>query len=178
MDIQHSLTVLIAPHCVTATILQSFSGVWVMKPAAEATSRLAMMLPKKLDSRPVHYEGTRDEKAYGGNCFSDLYSKMYPGIKWMDEHVNSFDKPMFICEYAHAMGNAIGNLKEYWESIESYTFTIGGAIWDWVDQAIYEPNEIKKGIYRLHTGYDFPGPHQGNFCSNGIIPEPVRNRRN
>ena len=125
---------------------------------------------KKLDSRPVHYEGTRDEKAYGGNRFSDLYSKMYPGMKWMDEHVNSFDKPMFICEYAHAMGNAIGNLKEYWESIESSTSTIGGAIWDWVDQAIYEPNEIKKGIYRLHTGYDFPGPHQGNFCSNGIIP--------
>lgn len=91
-------------------------------------------------------------------------------MKWMDEHVNSFDKPMFICEYAHAMGNAIGNLKEYWESIESSTSTIGGAIWDWVDQAIYEPNEIKKGIYRLHTGYDFPGPHQGNFCSNGIIP--------
>ena len=77
---------------------------------------------------------------------------------------------MFICEYAHAMGNAIGNLKEYWQSIESSSSTIGGAIWDWVDQAIYEPHEIKKGIYRLHTGYDFPGPHQGNFCSNGIVP--------
>lgn len=75
-----------------------------------------------------------------------------------------------MCEYAHAMGNAIGNLKEYWESIEGSTATIGGAIWDWVDQAIYEPHEIKKGIYRLHTGYDFPGPHQGNFCSNGIVP--------
>lgn len=125
---------------------------------------------KKLDTRPVHYEGTRDGKSYGGNRFSDLYSKMYPGMKWMDEHVNSFSKPMFICEYAHAMGNAIGNLKEYWQSIESSTSTIGGAIWDWVDQAIYEPNEMKQGIYRLHTGYDFPGPHQGNFCSNGIIP--------
>ena len=125
---------------------------------------------KLLDNRPVHYEGTRDGKAFGGNRFSDLYSKMYPGMKWMDEHVNSFDKPMFICEYAHAMGNAIGNLKEYWESIELSTSTIGGAIWDWVDQAIYEPHEIKQGIYRLHTGYDFPGPHQGNFCSNGIIP--------
>ena len=125
---------------------------------------------KKLDARPVHYEGTRDGKSYGGNRFSDLYSKMYPGMKWMDEHVNSFDKPMFICEYAHAMGNAIGNLKEYWQSIESSSSTIGGAIWDWVDQAIYEPKEMKQGVYRLHTGYDFPGPHQGNFCSNGIIP--------
>ena len=125
---------------------------------------------RRLDSRPIHYEGTRDGKEFGGNRFSDLYSKMYPGMKWMDKYVNSFDKPMFICEYAHAMGNAIGNLKEYWQSIESSSSTIGGAIWDWVDQAIYEPHEIKKGIYRLHTGYDFPGPHQGNFCSNGIIP--------
>ena len=127
---------------------------------------------KRLDTRPVHHESTRDGKEYGGNRFSDLYSKMYPGMDWMEKYVNSFDKPMFICEYAHAMGNAIGNLKEYWESIESSNSTIGGAIWDWVDQAIYEPREILDGTYegRLHTGYDFPGPHQGNFCSNGIIP--------
>ncbi len=127
---------------------------------------------KRLDPRPVHHESTRDGKEYGGNRFSDLYSKMYPSMEWMDQYVNSFDKPMFICEYAHAMGNAIGNLKEYWESIESSNSTIGGAIWDWVDQAIYEPKDILNGTYegRLHTGYDFPGPHQGNFCSNGIVP--------
>ena len=97
---------------------------------------------KKLDSRPVHYEGTRDGKSYGGNRFSDFYSKMYPSMDWMDEHVSAFGKPLFVCEYAHAMGNAIGNLKEYWESIEGSTATIGGAIWDWVDQAIYEPQKI------------------------------------
>ncbi len=125
----------------------------------------------KLDPRPIHYEGTRDGKEWGGNRFSDLYSKMYPGMEWMDRYVNSFDKPMFICEYAHSMGNALGNLPEYWESIEGSTTVVGGAIWDWVDQAIYEPKEIKAGTYhgRLHTGYDFPGPHQGNFCSNGIV---------
>lgn len=78
-------------------------------------------------------------------------------MDWMDEHVSAFEKPLFVCEYAHAMGNAIGNLKEYWESIEGSKATIGGAIWDWIDQAIYEPYEMKKGIYRLHTGYDFPG---------------------
>lgn len=125
---------------------------------------------KDLDDRPVHYEGTRISKSYGGEKFSDFYSKMYPGMAWMDENTNGLDKPMFICEYAHAMGNAVGNLSEYWQSIESSNSTIGGCIWDWVDQAIYEPNEIKNGVYRLHTGYDFPGPHQGNFCSNGIIP--------
>ena len=127
---------------------------------------------KRLDPRPVHHESTRDGKEYGGNRFSDLYSKMYPGMDWMEQYTSSLDKPMFICEYTHAMGNAIGNLREYWNCIESSSATIGGAIWDWVDQAIYEPTDIKNGTYegRLHTGYDFPGPHQGNFCSNGIIP--------
>ena len=124
---------------------------------------------KKLDPRPVHYEGTRDGLAYGGNRFSDLYSKMYPSMEWMDKHVSSLSRPIFICEYAHAMGNGLGNMKEYWNSIENSTATIGGAIWDWTDQAIYEPHAMKKGIYRLHTGYDFPGPHQGNFCSNGVV---------
>ena len=126
---------------------------------------------KKLDpSRPVHYEGTRDGRSFGGNRYSDLYSKMYPGMKWMQNTTSNLDKPMFICEYAHAMGNAIGNLTEYWDYIEASNATIGGCIWDWVDQAIYEPHELKQGVKRLHTGYDFPGPHQGNFCSNGILP--------
>lgn len=127
---------------------------------------------KQLDpTRPIHHESTNDDKEYGGNRFSDLYSKMYPGMDWMYKYQNFFDKPMFICEYAHAMGNAIGNLKEYWECIENSNTMIGGAIWDWVDQAIYEPKEILAGTYmgRLRTGYDFPGPHQGNFCSNGIL---------
>ena len=121
------------------------------------------------NTRPVHYEGTRIDKDYGGSAFSDFYSKMYPSIDWMKKNTSNLDKPMFICEYAHAMGNAIGNLDQYCDIMKSSNSTIGGCIWDWVDQAIYEPMEIKKGIYRLHTGYDFPGPHQGNFCSNGIV---------
>ena len=128
---------------------------------------------KRLDNRPVHYEGTRSNGNYGGGRFSDFYSKMYPGQAWMLENTNDLDKPMFICEYAHAMGNAIGNLKEYWQKIEASNSCIGGCIWDWVDQAIYDPQEMKQGLYRLHTGYDYPGPHQGNFCSNGIV-SPTR----
>ena len=127
---------------------------------------------KELDpTRPIHHESTNDGKEYGGNRFSDLYSKMYPGMDWMYKYQHFFDKPMFICEYAHAMGNAIGNLKEYWECIENSSTMVGGAIWDWVDQSIYEPKEILAGTHtgRLRTGYDFPGPHQGNFCSNGIL---------
>ncbi|MCQ2239699.1 MAG: DUF4981 domain-containing protein [Bacteroidaceae bacterium] len=129
---------------------------------------------KRLDpTRPVHYEGTRGDSKYGGGRWSDFYSRMYPSIDWVKENSSNLDKPMFLCEYAHAMGNAIGNLQEYWDVIESSNSMVGGCIWDWVDQAIYDPQEMKQGIYRLHTGYDYPGPHQGNFCSNGILP-PTR----
>lgn len=125
----------------------------------------------RLDAtRPVHYEGTRIHLPYGGEIYSDFYSKMYPDMEWMAKNTSGLDKPMFICEYAHAMGNAIGNLNEYWETIEASNSCIGGCIWDWVDQAIFDPQEMKEGKFRLHTGYDYPGPHQGNFCSNGIIP--------
>ena len=120
--------------------------------------------------RPIHYEGTRGGRDFGGEAYSDFYSKMYPGMAWMQRNTSDLDKPMFICEYAHAMGNAIGNLREYWDYIEASNACIGGCIWDWVDQAIYDPQEMKQGIQRLHTGYDYPGPHQGNFCSNGVIP--------
>ena len=124
---------------------------------------------KRLDARPVHYEGTRINLPYGGERYSDFYSKMYPGMAWMKQNTSNLDKPMFLCEYAHAMGNAIGNLSEYWQVMEESNATIGGCIWDWVDQSIYNPQLMKQGIYRLTTGYDYPGPHQGNFCCNGII---------
>ncbi len=119
--------------------------------------------------RPIHYEGTRLGKDYGGSAYSDFYSKMYPSMNWMYNNTSNLDKPMFVCEYAHSMGNAIGNLSEYWESIENSNSTIGGCIWDWVDQAVYEPHEMKNGIFKIRTGYDFPGPHQGNFCCNGVV---------
>lgn len=120
-------------------------------------------------TRPVHYEGTRIGRDFGGSAYSDFYSKMYPSMDWMARNTSNMDKPMFLCEYAHAMGNAIGNLPEYMACMEQSNSTIGGCIWDWVDQAIYEPRELKDNVRRLHTGYDFPGPHQGNFCSNGIV---------
>ena len=96
---------------------------------------------------------------------------MYPSLEELQKlDVNEETRPHFICEYAHAMGNAIGNLEEYWDLIEGSNRIIGGCIWDWVDQAIYHPQEIKSGsIKGFYTGYDFPGPHQGNFCSNGIL---------
>ena len=129
---------------------------------------------KVLDSRPVHYEGYSNVNSAKN---TDMDSKMYPDLSYTRNHCNSSigGEPFFLCEYAHAMGNAVGNLQDYWDIIEGSNYGIGGCIWDWVDQSIYDPQAIKNGqlikngfpVYT--TGYDYPGPHQGNFCNNGII---------
>ncbi len=120
---------------------------------------------RSLDPRMIHYEGQKEW------TYTDMTSRMYPGMDVLKEQDQSGDeRPHFICEYAHAMGNAIGNLKDYWDYIESSQRTIGGCIWDWIDQGIYKPSELLAGNQRgYYTGSDFPGPHQGNFCSNGIL---------
>ena len=62
-----------------------------------------------------------------------------------------------MCEYAHAMGNAMGNFQEYWDIIESSRYGIGGCVWDWVDQAIYSADDIKAGNYEGQRFlYKFP----------------------
>ncbi|MBQ3575949.1 MAG: beta-galactosidase, partial [Coprobacter sp.] len=124
-----------------------------------------------VDDRPIHYEG--------GWQYSDFTGNMYRTIEELCKTDTTSNpkaffadgtyKPHFVCEYAHAMGNAIGNLKEYVDYFEEDNRTIGGCIWDWADQSIYHPQLLKKGIRQLATGYDFPGPHQGNFCCNGIV---------
>ena len=121
---------------------------------------------REIDDRIIHYEGQ------GSWNHTDLTSNMYPTLSELSNNDASSDsRPHFVCEYAHAMGNAIGNLKEYWDLIENSNRIIGGCIWDWVDQAIYNPEDLVNGVEnpRLYSGYDFPGPHQGNFCSNGIL---------
>ena len=129
---------------------------------------------RNLDPRPIHYEGTSDA---GMTDCSDLNSKMYPDLSYVrsKSNNNNGNQPFFMCEYAHAMGNAVGNLKDYWEIIESSRLGIGGCIWDWVDQAIYDPKAILKGELKKNgydhyvSGYDYPGPHQGNFLNNGVV---------
>ena len=129
---------------------------------------------KALDSRPVHYEGYSNINSAKN---TDMDSKMYPNLDYTRNHCNSSigGEPFFLCEYAHAMGNSVGNLQDYWDIIEGRNYGIGGCIWDWVDQSIYDPQAIKSGVLEKNgfphytTGYDYPGPHQGNFCNNGVI---------
>ena len=133
---------------------------------------------KSLDSRLVHYEG-----AGSGANYSDLGSNMYPKVSSVRENRSGLNgKPYFICEYAHAMGQAVGNLKEYWDQIENSTGIIGGCIWDWVDQSVYDPAKLVNGKKKSDngfnywvSGYDYNSTSginygfQGNFLNNGIV---------
>lgn len=130
---------------------------------------------KNLDSRFVHYEGNMS--------YSDLGSSMYPPVSDVSSRRSGYSgKPYFICEYAHAMGQAVGNLKEYWDVIENSTGIIGGCIWDWVDQSVYDPAKLVNGQKKSDngfnywvSGYDYNSTSginygfQGNFLNNGII---------
>lgn len=128
---------------------------------------------RELDPRIIHYEGA----TRAGDDPTDLYSVMYPSLSEVESYSNSNsdNQPFFMCEYAHAMGNAIGNLQEYWDIIESSNVGIGGCIWDWVDQSIYDAEDIAEGTLTVNgynkyrSGYDYDGPHQYNFVNNGII---------
>ncbi len=128
----------------------------------------------------VHYEGYNH-----GEKYSDFGSDMYPRVeKVIKQSCGLHGKPYFICEYAHAMGQAVGNLQEYWDVIEKSTGIVGGCIWDWVDQGIYDTRRIKEhkplidsktGLHYYTSGYDYTRMNrgdngfQGDFMSNGII---------
>ena len=128
----------------------------------------------------VHYEGYNH-----GEKYSDFGSDMYPVVsKVVEQRDGLNNKPYFICEYAHAMGQAVGNLQEYWDVIENSKGIVGGCIWDWVDQGIYDTRRIKAGeplkdpktgIPYYTSGYDYTKMNrgdygfQGDFMSNGII---------
>ena len=128
----------------------------------------------------VHYEGHNH-----GEKYSDMGSDMYPRVNTVIEQRGGLnDKPYFICEYAHAMGQALGNLQEYWDVIESSDGIVGGCIWDWVDQGIYDTRRIRDnkpltgrstGRHYYTSGYDYTRMNrgdngfQGDFMSNGVI---------
>lgn len=114
---------------------------------------------REMDTRPIHYEGK--------NEIADIRSQMYPDMRdlnridQMDE-----DKPYFFCEYAHSMGNAPGNLGEYWDYIYKSERIIGGCVWDWVDQAI---NKYGEPANKYYYGGDFGDkPNDADFCCNGL----------
>lgn len=117
----------------------------------------------KLDpNRPIHYQGY--------NKVADIESIMYPSVGHLDKIGKQDDpRPFFVCEYAHAMGNAVGNLQEYWDVIEKHDRLIGACIWDWVDQGLQKEVPGKSDEYYFAYGGDYGDcPTDWNFCINGL----------
>jgi beta-galactosidase len=119
------------------------------------------------DSRPVHYEGSSSN---GNGQATDINSCMYPPPASLVRRAERFpDKPFLMCEYAHAMGNSVGNLQEYWDEFEKHPIMQGGFIWDWVDQGILR-TDPKTGKGYFAYGGDFGDfPNDQNFCLNGLV---------
>ena len=131
-------------------------------------------------TRPVQYERN--------NWLTDMGSRQYPSVQWMWDCANAKEGlshvfkdqplryPFHVNEYAHNMGNAMGNLKDYQDAIESTTRICGAAIWDWVDQGIYYVTS--NGVKIIAYGGDWGDyPNAGAFVMNGCVladrtPEP------
>ena len=96
---------------------------------------------------------------------------MYKNIDYIEKYAQSNpSKPLVLCEYAHAMGNSVGNLKDYWDVIDKYKSLQGGFIWDFVDQTILKENENSKEFWAY--GGDFNDvfyDNDSNFCANGLV---------
>ncbi len=131
-----------------------------------------------LDSRPIHYEGDYECK------LADVYSQMYSDpdkVRKMGEgkvEVNQgpfkiqpadyTKKPFVLCEYAHAMGNGPGGLKDYWEVIDSYERVQGAWVWEWIDHGIRQRRA--DGTEWFAYGGDFGDqPNDGNFITDGLV---------
>lgn len=122
-------------------------------------------------TRPVTYGGYGTVDGHAVLPYSDIYTPMYDSVaEMLDYAKSSHPQPMIQAEYAHAMGNSLGNFKEYWDAIYANPRLQGGFIWDWVDQTLYKTDE--KGRRFFAYGGDFgpsPRPDSDNFLANGIV---------
>lgn len=128
------------------------------------------LLKAKDPTRLVQFEQAES----GAN--TDIFCPMYATLDRMKEYKEEDGSmPLIQCEYAHAMGNSVGNFKDYWDLIESEPIFQGGFIWDWVDQGLLSENETGEKYWAY--GGDFGPdtvPSDGNFCLNGLV-NPGRN---
>jgi beta-galactosidase len=122
-------------------------------------------------TRPVQYERAEKE-TNAPERHTDIWCNMYAPIEEIEAYAKDAknDRPMILCEYAHAMGNSTGNLQDYWDVIEKYPKLQGGFIWDWVDQGILKTNESGEKYWTYGGDYgDLGMPSDGNFCLNGLV---------
>ena len=129
--------------------------------------RAAMAAVREIDNtRPIHYEGF----GTGKNNPADLDSRMYTQITEVERIANdtSFSKPFYLCEYAHAMFNSMGAIGEYNDLFDKYETLLGGAIWEWQDQGIYNRRNPDRPIIAYGGGFgEFPNDRY--FIHKGVV---------
>lgn len=121
---------------------------------------------KALDSRPVQYERALLE------WNTDIFCPMYHSPAHIEKYAQNpeMTRPLILCEYAHAMGNSVGNFQDYWDLIYKYDQLQGGFIWDWVDQTFAIKDENQRDIWAFGGDMGFVGVvNDSNFCANGLI---------
>lgn len=122
-------------------------------------------------SRLVHYEGAAAGYKGSSNTEAlDVDRRMYPSVAELERMANEPGraKPVFLCEYSHAMGNGPGDLQNYWDVIDRYPNLMGGCVWEWCDHGIARTDEIGRSYFAY--GGDFgEQPHDGNFCIDGLV---------
>ncbi|WP_298493860.1 glycoside hydrolase family 2 TIM barrel-domain containing protein [uncultured Algibacter sp.] len=132
---------------------------------------------------PEYKEGEEGQDVFRGKAhanpddpyYVDVLSRMYPEIYQLKAMSESqyINRPIIMCEYAHAMGNSIGGLGEYWDLINSKKNLIGGFIWDMKDQGLETTNA--KGDTFYAYGGDFGDyPNDKNFCINGVFAPDLK----
>lgn len=129
--------------------------------------RAAMAAVKAIDdTRPVHYEGFGIGKANP----ADLDSRMYTAVAEVERIANdtAFKKPFYMCEYAHAMFNSMGAIGEYNDVFDQYETILGGAIWEWQDQGIWNRRDPDHIILAYGGGFgEFPNDRY--FIHKGVV---------
>ncbi len=114
--------------------------------------------------RPILYEPALERDIV------DIVAPMYVRPYWLEHYAERGDRPFLLVEYAHAMGNSVGNLADYWEVIESDPKLIGGFLWDWVDQALLTADESGRPFWAYGGDFGPAGfPTDGNFLVNGLV---------
>lgn len=150
--------------CVIMWSLGNESG-WGMNMRAEAEA------VKAIDStRPIHYESTHRLDDTSDDVL-DVVSKMYPSTEWLTEFLadENEKRPLFLCEYCHAMGNGPGDLEDYWQKFYSNERFMGGCVWEWCDHGVYV-GQTSSGKQKYFYGGSFGDqPNDGNFCIDGLI---------
>ena len=116
-------------------------------------------------TRPVQYERADLDRN------TDIFCPMYLDPKGCERYLAKADRPLIQCEYAHAMGNSMGNFKEYWDLVRKYPSYQGGFIWDFVDQALRWPSADEGTDHIFIFGGDLNDydPSDGSFNCNGVI---------